>query len=417
MHLNARRCVLLVVSVVAAVPGSPAHARAPGVTVASLASGGEQAKAWSARPSVSADGRFVAFESRAANLVPDDTNGMADIFVRDRVEGVTERVSLRSDGSEMRPRLYGAARPDISADGRYVAFDSEEGLLLRDRVAGTTASLSTSWTPVWGLSTGGRHLVTGGSDAIVHDLVTGTRRSAFLDGSDAPMIGQATDVAVSADGTRVAFVTDVWFNSPGLFVRDLPNGTTTRIILPETADRIMHLGISDDGSTVAFSASGGNTGLAAFVHVEGQPVARRIHSGAAMTSISGDGTVVAFSARTIGPEDVNFENDTFAHNVVHRYTERVSTSWYGGEADGPSFWPAVSADGGSIAFQSAATDLFLGDTNGMTDIFVREKWICPDGERADGTVSRHAAHAAQRLGPAESLPYEAGCEHVVGRGL
>lgn len=414
MHVTARRCVLLVVCLVAAVPDSPAYARAPGVTVASLASDGEQASAWSARPSVSADGRFVAFESRASNLLPDDTNDAADIFVRDRLEGTTERVSVRADGSQMQPRRYGPARPEISADGRYVAFEAEEGLLLRDRVTDTTSLLS-AWAGVWDLSATGRYLVTGGSEVIVRDLVTGTQRSAFYDGSDVPMPGQATDVAVSADGTRVAFVTEVWFGDQGLFVRDLAEGTTERIAA--SGDRIMHVGISDDGSTVAFSATGGNVGLAAFVHVAGEPSARQIHSGAAMTSISGDGTIVAFSARTIGPEDVNFENDTFAYNVAERYTERVSTTWYGGEADGPSFWPAVSADGGTVVFQSSATDLVPDDANGSTDIFVRERWICPDGTRADGPVSRYAARTAQRLGPAEAVPYEAGCDHVVGRGL
>src|SRR5690349_16079787 len=95
--------------------------RSPGATErVSVATGGAQGNAdTSSRYSVSADGRFVAFCSIADNLVPGDTNAAEDVFVRDRVAGTTERVSLANDGSE------GTATsnyPSISADGRYVAF-------------------------------------------------------------------------------------------------------------------------------------------------------------------------------------------------------------------------------------------------------------------------------------------------------
>ncbi|HLV59106.1 MAG TPA: M36 family metallopeptidase, partial [Natronosporangium sp.] len=88
---------------------------------ASVASNGVEGNGASQRSSVSGDGRYVAFESRSSNLVPGDTNGASDIFVHDRVTGVTERVSVASDGTQANANSFVAS---ISADGRYVAFYS-----------------------------------------------------------------------------------------------------------------------------------------------------------------------------------------------------------------------------------------------------------------------------------------------------
>src|SRR5438067_11090755 len=72
-------------------------------------------------PSISADGRFVAFDSRATNLVPGDTNGRSDVFVHDRQTRRTERVSVDSAGTQADAE---SASPALSADGRFVAFSS-----------------------------------------------------------------------------------------------------------------------------------------------------------------------------------------------------------------------------------------------------------------------------------------------------
>ena len=75
-------------------------------------------------PSISADGRFVAFASYASNLVAGDTNGTDDVFVRDRKQGTTELVSVSSAGEQANAGTYRAPDPSISADGRFVAFVS-----------------------------------------------------------------------------------------------------------------------------------------------------------------------------------------------------------------------------------------------------------------------------------------------------
>src|SRR5262249_18468776 len=90
----------------------------------SVASDGTGANEWSGDFGlcVSADGRYVAFASLASNLVPGDTNGYWDVFVRDRQTGTTERVSVASDGTGADSDSYGGLA--ISADGRFVAFSS-----------------------------------------------------------------------------------------------------------------------------------------------------------------------------------------------------------------------------------------------------------------------------------------------------
>ena len=82
-----------------------------------------QANGGSSNPSLSADGRFVAFTSVASNLVAGDTNGTDDVFVRDRQTGTTTRVSVDSAGNQTYSSSY--TTPSLSADGRYVAFASE----------------------------------------------------------------------------------------------------------------------------------------------------------------------------------------------------------------------------------------------------------------------------------------------------
>ncbi|HZN63277.1 MAG TPA: hypothetical protein VFC90_12800, partial [Planctomycetota bacterium] len=106
----------------------------------------------SSSPSISEDGRFVAFQSYASNLVPFDTNGQSDIFVRDTQTNVTTRVSVNSFGTEGNSA---SSEPFISPTGRYVVFtstatnlagvadtNSQQDIFLHDRTAGTTIRVS-----------------------------------------------------------------------------------------------------------------------------------------------------------------------------------------------------------------------------------------------------------------------------------
>src|SRR5207247_5673063 len=117
----------------------------------SVASDGTEGNAVSAGAALSADGRFVAFHSAATNLVAGDTNGTNDVFVHDRQTGITERVSVASDGTQGNKA---SSYPALSADGRFVAFDSDATNLVaggtnvttdvsvRDRQTATTERVS-----------------------------------------------------------------------------------------------------------------------------------------------------------------------------------------------------------------------------------------------------------------------------------
>jgi PASTA domain len=92
------------------------------VTRASLDDAGSEANDGSAKPSLNGDGRFVAFASESTNLVPGDTNGAVDIFIHDNLSGATTRLSVKSNGVEADGDSF---RPVLSADGHFVAFDSQ----------------------------------------------------------------------------------------------------------------------------------------------------------------------------------------------------------------------------------------------------------------------------------------------------
>src|SRR5215216_1236671 len=140
------------------VAGSAAALPVPGFTeLVSQSSSGVEGDQDSELPAISADGRYVAFVSFAENLVPGDTNQSADVFVRDRVLGTTERVSVSSSGREADGNnglLNLMGGPSISADGRFVAFSSDAtnlvsgdrnnnpDVFVHDRVTGETTRVS-----------------------------------------------------------------------------------------------------------------------------------------------------------------------------------------------------------------------------------------------------------------------------------
>ena len=154
---RARMAVLLAVALLVAAAfgeAAPASAARAIVERLSISSGGGQANAGGDRPDMSADGRFVAFQSRASNLIVGDTNNSLDIYLRDRITGTTTRVSLANGGAQI---IGASSGPAVSGDGRYVAFTSRgpelttplspfNDVFVRDIVAGTTtlASLSTT---------------------------------------------------------------------------------------------------------------------------------------------------------------------------------------------------------------------------------------------------------------------------------
>ncbi len=287
------------------------------IEVVSVSSDGAHGNGRSYEPSISADGRYVAFESDATNLVPGDTNGSNDIFVHDRQTGVTERVSVSSDGAQGNQYSY---YPFISADGRYVAFESRATNL----VPGDT---NISY------------------DVFVHDRQTGVTERVSVSSGGTQGKNNSQHPAISADGRYVAFMSYASNLVPGdtngtydVFVRDQQTGVTERV------------SVSSDGTQ-------GNS-------ISYAP------------SISGDGRYVALSsyASNLVPGDTNGTSDIFVRHRQTGVTERVSVSSGGTQGNGDSRVPAISADGRYVAFESDASYLVPGDTNGAWGVFVRDRW-------------------------------------------
>ncbi len=276
------------VGVALAATAVPASAAASGTVLVSLADSGAQANEWSSGFGASGDGRYVLFQSSATNLVPGDTNGVDDLFVRDRRANRTTRISVRTGGAQANGPSDDAA---ISRDGRYVAFRSEASNLvpgdtngqadvfLHDRLTHRTTRVSVPLSgqlqnPVYDvtISADGRsvsfsspapNLVAGdtneATDVFVHDRRTGRTSRASVGAAGAQGNGYASGGALSADGRYVAFESTASNLVPGdtnetadVFVRDLRTGTTR--LVKAGAGGAADPTISADGRYVGFTS-------------------------------------------------------------------------------------------------------------------------------------------------------------------
>jgi Tol biopolymer transport system component len=288
--------------------------------------GGASADDDALRPSVSDDGRFIAFESPANNLSTEDNNIIPNIFVRDVVAGTTVLVS-RGDGAAGAGGDGTSSKPSMSADGTRVAFQSVADNLTNDDVALT-------------------------EDIYLRDLAEGTTTLvsradglAGAGGADA-----STDASLSADGDHVAFAsqadnlsTEDFNTAANVFVRDISAGDT------ELVSRAT-------GATGAVGTQGGFT-----------------------PSISGDGSRVAFASSS--PDLSTENNDTFA-NVYERerdadVTTLVSraTGAAGAPTDASARSPSISDDGDVIVFESEGDNLSLEDSNSLTNLYARNRRV------------------------------------------
>ncbi|WP_156212963.1 TolB family protein [Lentzea aerocolonigenes] len=304
-------------------------------------------------PALSADGRFVAFVSSAANLVTGDTNGVDDVFVTDMLSGRVSRVSGGNGPA------FGS--PAISADGRYVAFRLEASTLaegdtngvadvfLADRVSGSVRRISTSSDGVQGdklvhhglaMSADGRFVVfpsaatnlvpgdTNGSvDMFVKDVVSGAVERVNVSSSGEQTSSYTLMPAITPDGSRVLFV--AWGDTlvpgdtedtPDIFMKDRRSGAITRV--NTRADGV----VSD-----------------------AQPY---------QPSVSADGRYVVFSslASNLVRRDTNNVDDVFLKDMRSGSVVRLSER-FGRQGNDFSLAPSISADGRSVVFSSKATNL------------------------------------------------------------
>lgn len=384
-------------------------------------------------PSFSADGRFVAFVSTAQNLVPGQSAPLAvgqAVFLYDKTSGAVTLVS-RAEGSPTTPASHGDSRkPSISGDGRFVAFESEARnlvsipidvdslpqIFLFDRNSGTVALVSeANGTPAIGnhfsfsptISTDGSQvafyttvddLVAGardfnnGEDVVLHDVATGSNAYATLHAPGEPSAtpdAQSSLQGLSADGRFVLYESA----AVNLVAGQMDTNQVTDVFLRDRAT----------GANLLVSHAASGPAVAA-------------DDSSSQSALSADGRFVAFSSvatnlvagvidRTRDPVPGQPSNypDVFLFDRTTGKTTLVTRSVVtsGVSALGESTSPALSADGRYVAFVSSATDLVAGfddaDGIGVEDVFLYD--------RVTGTttlVSRSSA-SPSRTGDARSF--------------
>jgi Tol biopolymer transport system component len=291
---------------------------------------------------ISGDGRFVAFWSRATNLVAGDTNGDEDVFVYDRIDETVVRVNLGAGGVQAEDADDGSHivtdPPAVSGDGRWVAFDTRAGNLVPDDTNDT-------------------------SDVFVVDRQTGAIERISVQSDGAQALAPSTAPSISDDGRWVAF----------------------RSMAPLTPDDVA-------------------TGFDVYLYDRTARTLQRVGpTFGGGPSLSGDGRWVAFEslASDLVAGDTNDERDVFLFDRQAATVERVSVASDGAQGNDDSSEPSVSADGRWVAFRSGATNLVAPDGNDADDVFLRDRQtgttmrlsVTPAGVQSTG-LSREPAVSA-----------------------
>jgi Tol biopolymer transport system component len=345
-------------------PGPPqAHLPQPfGITSrVSERLGGGDAAGPSAEASITDDGRYVAFASFAADLVAGDSNGSLDVFVRDRVTGETIRLPV--DGRRPPPPGGRASDPAISPDGGFVAFTYHQ------------PAIGTLDAPIQPL-------------VLLWDAASGSTRIASVDRNGRPAFG-SSEPDVSEGGRFVAYTSLNSNIAPGdrnqqsdVFRVDTRTGATTMIsqtpsgTSPRGASRSP--AIVADGTIVAFTSTAPN------VLIPDPPPPKptppppppSFPSTFDPPAVTGGGLVASVDGRSADadpPNQVGPIEQVYARDVPASTTELISKTPAGLPGAEPSISPAVSADGGVIAFVSFGTDLAPGDPDAAGDVYVRER--------------------------------------------
>ncbi len=388
---------------------------------------------------VSSDGRHVAFTSDAWNLVPADSNTCVDVFVRDTVAGTTVRVSVDSSGTEADADcLY----PTISSDGRFVTFTSRASNLVAndgnkfedvfrhdrdpdgngvfDEGNGVTVrvSVDSSGAEANGISSSSAtsadgNLVVFGSwasnlvandangtgDIFLHDCTSGVT-SQITVGADRHSYWPS----ISADGNVVAFtsyasnlVSGDTNGTYDVFAYDRAAATMTRVSVNSSGKQAYGTGpspVSDDGSVVAFMSGaknlvGGDTNdhTDVFVRdlVSGKTTRESVDTGGVQLdddsdtpSLSADGNLVTFMRHRMKLGSEGWYPADYRPYVRDRAADQtlaLNVNCGGQPAAGDGMYPTLSADGRFVAFMSTADDLVAGDTNATLDVFVYDRTI------------------------------------------
>jgi hypothetical protein len=307
--------------------------------------------------SISASGRFVVLASDATNLVAGDTNGQADIFLRDRAQGTTARVSIDTAGAQANDS---STHPTISASGRSVAFQSAASNLVVSDFNGV-------------------------DDVFVRDRETS--KTVLVSRSSAGAYGNnhSVDPHVCASGRFVVFASE----ATNLVIGD-SNGAQDVFLHDRDSDQDLVL---DEGNGSVVRVSVDSAGIQG-------------NAWSYSPRVSADGRHVAFwsSASNLVPGDTNAKDDVFVRDRPNTSTVRVSVSTSGAEGDDHSSVPFISDDGRYVAFTSSATNLVANDLNNWPDVFVHDRDPDANGtyDEGNGTTVLASASSGGIQGDGES---------------
>lgn len=395
---------------------------------ASVNAQGIEANSGNIRPSISADGRFVVFESDADNLCDNDTNNSSDIFLFDRNTGETRCISLTANGVTGNASSQSAA---ISADGRYIVFASEASDLIEndnnnntdvylyDRTTNSIELISTGLNGAMAnnycgspsISGDGHYIAfasaatnlvendnNGKEDIFVKDRKNGAITMISYQPNGNQIAGTATNPVISANGLYAAYEVYVnYINS--IYVYDITNKATELVTKRYDDASTPYVGynssISADGRYIAFYSAynglvendnNGTDDIFVYDRVNDTMQLVSVSSSEAQgnkysmyPAISADGNLVAFKSLASNLVDGDTVGciDVFVRDLVKGTTERISVSESGAEGDSDSSFeewaPAISAGGQYIAYDSAASNLVGSDNNGEVDIFVYDR--------------------------------------------
>lgn len=399
----------------------------------SLDSAGNEANDDSYEPAISLDGNLIVFHSDADNLVPSDTNGWQDVFLHNRLTGETQRVSEDANGVG---GDYESGAGCISGDGRYVAFQSyaenlvpgdgnglgeifildlQSGLLERP-IRGMSGVEANGFSDHPSLSHDGRFLcfmsdasnlvpndTNFSADVFVLDRTTGSIERVSIDSNGNEGNGGAANPMISGFGNAVAFqsyssnlVANDTNGRQDIFVHDRQSGITERVSVHSNGSQgssdSSHCSISENGDRIAFLSDASNlvdndTNFSADVFVHFRMVATTLRVnvssngeealGASMLpSISPDGNFVTFVclADNLVARPTSAFGEVYVHDLPSATTEVVSVTSKGQTSTHGGRNPVLSWRGQIVVFDSLSYDLVFGDNNKDNDIFSHDRW-------------------------------------------
>jgi len=309
---------------------------------------------------LSANGRYLVFQSEANNLIENDTNGHTDIFIYDRMTQIYQRVSVDSQQAAANFVSY---FPSVSENGQWIAFQSDAFNLVANDNNSTT-------------------------DIFLHQRDAAHTIMVSINNQGEQGNSTSSEPSISADGRYIAFHS---------YANNLISNDTNK-----------------KSDIFVYAREAGTVSRVSVRHKEGQ----QVNGPSFGAVINENGRFIAFTsgASDLDANDNNRTTDVFVHDRETLATVRVSVSSKGEAGNDASYYASISADGRLVAFQSRATNLVVGDTNGVEDIFVHN-WETGETQRVSvndqGIAGEAASFAPQISGNGRFVVFNSNADNLV----